>query len=104
MAVKKAGKKKIIDLSRVEVSPERLGSVRGRVFSVIGKRGNTKYEVEVDHIKESPPGKREVYLTQRVEIGADERVTKRGAIQMARTKQEVSKRFPRISAKLPKLR
>ena len=97
-------KKKRIDLSGVEVSPEKSGSVKGRVFSVIGKRGNTQYEVEVDHFRESPPGKGEGYMTRRVEIGADERVVRRGPIQMHRTKTEVSKRFPRISAKLPKLR
>ena len=101
MAKKKAMTK---DMSGVVVGPEMKGSVKGRVFSVIGKRGNTQYEVEVDHVKESPPGKGEAYLTQRVEIGKDDRVIKRGNIQFNRTKAEVSKRFPRISPKLPKLR
>lgn len=86
--------KRMKDKSKVIVGPERKGRVRGREFGVIGKKGNLEYVVEVDHLREAPPGKGESYITQKDD----------GPVQIHRTKQDVARRYPRISAKLPKLR
>jgi len=99
MAKKKKQKK---DYSRVEVSPEKRGKVTGRMFDVYEKDGSLDKIIEVDHIKESPPGKSDVYLSQETDYTGGGK--KKSPIRLHRTKKDVGKRYPRISPKLPKLR
>jgi len=90
-------------LSGVEVSRERKGVVKGRIFDVVEKDGFVSQSIEVDHVKESPPGKSDVYLSQQ-RITTIAGRTKKSPIRLHKTKADVAKRYPQISPKLPKLR
>jgi len=93
MVKKKKANKKEYKPGVIDVSPERSGRIRGRVFTSIDKRGRLE-AIEVDHVKESPPGKGEAYLSMK----------DRGPLRLHRTRKDVARAYPHISPKLPKLR